>query len=187
MEPVLDQPADRKSQRAQLIATRASLTDRENLESSLQRRVADWLSRADLHALGFYFPIHGEPDLRPVVAAWLAADTRRVAALPVINGKTLEFHSWTLDAPMQGGSFGIPVPAQGRVVQPECLMIPCLAFDAGRYRLGYGGGYYDRTLAELVPYPLAVGIAFEASRLESIGRRPHDVKMDVVITDAATY
>ena len=187
MDPVLDQTDDRKSQRAQLIATRAALADRKKLESSLQQRVADWLGRADVHALGFYFPIHGEPDLRPVVAGWLAADARRVAALPVINGKTLQFHAWTEDAPMQAGYFGIPVPAQGRVVQPECLLIPCLAFDSQRFRLGYGGGYYDRTLGALVPYPLAVGVAFEVGRLESIQPRPHDVKMDTVITEAATY
>jgi 5-formyltetrahydrofolate cyclo-ligase len=63
--------------------------------------------------------------------------------------------------------------------------VPC--FDDKRFRLGYGGGYYDRTLATLVPFPLAVGIAFEATRLASIDPQPHDLRMDVVITDAAVY
>ncbi len=119
----------------------------QQLETALQRRVADWLHHADVHAVGFYFPIRGEPDLRAVIGAWLALDSRRVAALPVINGKVLAFHAWTMDSPMRAGDFGIPVPAQGRAVQPECLLIPCLGFDAERFRLGYGGGYYDRTLA----------------------------------------
>ena len=88
---------------------------------------------------------------------------------------------------MRAGHSGIPVPAQGRAVQPECLLIPCLGFDDKRFRLGYGGGYYDRTLAALVPFPLAVGIAFEATRLASIDPQPHDLRMDVVITDAAVY
>lgn len=88
---------------------------------------------------------------------------------------------------MQAGGYGIPIPAQGRVVQPECLLVPCVGFDADRFRIGFGGGYYDRTLAELVPFPLVVGIAFDASQLASIDPQPHDVKMDVVITDAAVY
>ena len=183
----MDQQVGRKLQRAQLLEMRASLDHRERLEAALQHRVADWLHSAGVHALGFYFAIHGEPDLRMVVSTWLASDARHVAALPVIDGRTLQFHAWNSDSPMQAGFFGIPVPAQGRVVQPECLLVPCVGFDDQRFRIGFGGGYYDRTLAELVPFPLVVGIAFEASRLTSIGPQPHDVKMDVVITDAAVY
>jgi 5,10-methenyltetrahydrofolate synthetase len=183
----LNNGVDRKLQRTHLLEARAALVDREGLEAALQRRVTDWLHRADVHALGFYFPIHGEPDLRQVIAHWLAFDERRVAGLPVIVGRTLEFRAWTVDAPMQAGNFGIPIPAQGRAVQPACLLVPCVGFDDKRFRLGYGGGYYDRTLAALVPFPLVVGIAFEASRLASIHPQPHDLKMDVVITDAAVY
>ena len=183
----LDSRAHKKLQRARLIELRAELKDRSELESRLQRRVSDWLHQADVHAIGFYFPIQGEPDLRSVVAEWLALDARRVAALPVIDGKVLAFRTWTADAPMRAGRFGIPVPAQGRSVQPECLLVPCLGFDDGRFRLGYGGGYYDRTLAALIPYPLVVGVAFEAARLQTIDPQPYDVKMDVVITDAAVY
>lgn len=183
----LDRHPERKLQRAQLIETRHALDNRELLETALQRRVADWLRQADVHAVGFYFPIRGEPDLREVIAQWLALDARRVASLPVIRGETLEFHAWTADAPMQAGDFGIPVPAQGRVAQPECLLVPCVGFDDKRLRLGYGGGYYDRTLATLLPWPLVVGIAFAATRLQSIDPQPHDLQMDVVITDAAVY
>lgn len=187
VEQRLDQQAGRKLQRAQLLEIRASLDHRERLEAALQHRVGDWLQSAAVHALGFYFPIRGEPDLRTVIGTWLTSDIRRVAALPVINGRTLRFHAWTSDAPMQAGAFGIAVPAQGRVVHPECLLVPCVGFDDHRFRIGFGGGYYDRTLAALVPFPLVVGIAFEASRLASIRPQPHDVKMDVVITEAAVY
>lgn len=187
MKQRLDKKAERKLQRTRLIETRAVLANRNVLEAALQRRVTDWLHHADVHVLGFYFPIRGEPDLRQVIAQWLASDRRRVAALPVIRGKLLEFHAWTADAPMQASDFSIPVPAQGRAVHPECLLIPCVGFDAGRFRLGFGGGYYDRTLAALVPYPLVVGIAFEATRLDSIDPQPHDVQMDAVITDSAIY
>ena len=182
----LDKKGEKKLQRARLLEDRAALADRDKLEAALQRRVADWLHRADVHAVGFYFPIRGEPDLRAVIGDWLALDARRVAALPVIDGDVLQFHAWTADAPMRAGDFGIPVPAQGRTMQPDCLLIPCLGFDAERFRLGYGAGYYDRTLAAF-PFPLVVGIAFEAARLQTIHPLPHDKKMDVLITDAAVY
>jgi 5-formyltetrahydrofolate cyclo-ligase len=180
-------PDGRDAQRRELMQLRITLTDRSALEQALADRVDAWLVSADVRAVGFFWPIRGEPDLRSQIGAWLAHDERRRAALPVITGATLEFHQWAPQAPMRAGQHGIPVPAQGRVVQPDCLLIPCLGFDADRYRLGYGGGYYDRTLASLVPWPLAVGIAFEATRVASIQPRPHDIRLDVVLTDAAQY
>lgn len=185
--PGLDRNAQRKLQRARLIEARNALANRESLDAALQSRVAEWLRQADVHVVGFYFPTRGEADLRTVIAQWLALDAHRVAALPVMSGKLLEFHAWTADAPMQAGGFGIPVPAQGRAVQPDCLLIPCVGFDQQRFRLGYGGGYYDRTLASLMPWPLVVGIALEATKVESIDPRPHDMQMDVVITETAQY
>ncbi|MGH6609927.1 MAG: 5-formyltetrahydrofolate cyclo-ligase [Burkholderiaceae bacterium] len=179
----MDTNVDRKLQRQRLLDVRNALTNRQTLEATLQSRVRDWLRQASLHTLGFYFPIRGEPDLRAIIAEWLAADDRRVAALPVISGEVLEFHAWTKDAPLRAGGYGIPVPAQGRIAQPQCLLIPCLGFDQQRFRLGYGGGYYDRTLASLDPRPQAVGVAFEAARIESIDAQPHDVKMDLVVTE----
>ncbi len=187
MERRLDKPPERKLQRARLLEIRAAIAGRARLEAALQRRAADWLQHADIHTVGFYFPIRGEPDLKTVIEAWLACDARHVAALPVVNGDTLQYYAWTGDSPMRAGDFGIPVPAQGRVVHPECVLIPCVGFDDARYRLGYGGGYYDRTLVTLVPYPIVVGIAFEATKLESIAPQPHDVRLDAVITEAAVY
>jgi 5,10-methenyltetrahydrofolate synthetase len=174
-------------QRAHLLGVRNGLGDRPALEAALQRRVAQWLEQADARAVGFYWPVRGEPDLRGPLAEWLSGDARRVAALPVIAGEALEFHQWGPDSPIQAGAFGIPVPAYGRVVQPDCLLIPCVGFDSARYRLGYGGGYYDRTFASLVPWPLAVGIAFEATRVDSIDPQPHDMQLDVVLTEIAQY
>jgi len=187
----LDKKAERKLQRAQLLDLRESLADRTKREIAVQRRVADWLRQADVHSVGFYYPVRGEPDLRSVVAQWLSRDARRIGALPVISasadGPGLEYHGWTADSPMQAGVSGIPVPAHGRVLQPECLLIPCVGFDHKRFRLGYGGGYFDRLLARVVPWPLAVGIAFESTRVESIDPQPHDVQLDVIITDVAQY
>lgn len=160
------------------------MADRASSERALQQHVAEWLARAGVRAIAFYWPIRGEPDMRDVVADWLDADARRVAALPMVAGDVLAFRSWTRDAPMRAAEFGVPVPAQGRPVQPEALLIPCVGVDARRYRLGYGGGYYDRTLAQTVPWPLTVGIAFASARVASIAPEPHDMQLDAVITEA---
>lgn len=177
----------RKLQRERLLAARAALADRAGCEQALCRHVAQWLAQADARAVAFFWPIRGEPDLRGVVADWLEAANHRVAALPVTAGDILEFHAWTRDAPMQAGRFGIPVPARGRPVQPDALLVPCVAVDATRARLGYGGGFYDRTMAQLVPWPLAVGVTFDCGRVESIAPRPHDLRLDAVITESGVY
>lgn len=174
----------RQTLREQLLAARTAQPERAARERELRRHVAEWLERADVRALAFYWPIRGEPDLRDVVAGWLDAGARRVAALPAVDGDVLAFRTWTREAPMRAAEFGVPVPAHGRPVQPDALLIPCVGFDAQRYRLGYGGGYYDRTLAQTVPWPLTVGIAFEAARIASIEPQPHDMRLDAVITEA---
>lgn len=184
---ILNSNSDRKLLRQQLIAARDALQRRDDNEEALRQRARDWLERAEVCAVGFFWPIRGEPDLRNVIGQWLEDDVRRVAALPVVAGNVLEFHSWTPDAPVRAGEFGIPVPARGRPMQPDCLLIPCVGFDERRFRLGYGGGYYDRTLAHMVPWPLSVGIAFEVSRVATIEPREHDLALDAVITDSATY
>ena len=174
-------------QRERLLASRTAMAGRDVSEQALQQHVAAWLTHADPRALAFYWPIRAEPDLRDVVADWLEAGTHRVAAMPAVSGPILNFLAWTRHAPMRAAEFNIPVPAHGRPVQPDALLIPCVGFDAQRYRLGYGGGYYDRTLAQTVPWPLCVGIAFESGRLETIDRQPHDMQLDVVITDAGIF
>jgi len=166
---------------------RRDLPDRAAREHALCRCVAEWLAQADARAVGFYWPIRGEPDLRSVVADWLEAAPHRLAGLPVVAGELLQFHAWSRDAPLRAGEFGIPVPAHGRALQPDALLIPCVGFDAERYRLGYGGGYYDRTLAALVPWPIAVGVAFDCGRVDTLQPRPHDMRLDAVITESGIY
>jgi 5,10-methenyltetrahydrofolate synthetase len=185
--PYLENDADRKLQRERLTAARRAQPDRASREQALCRHVAAWLARADARTVGFYWPIRGEPDLRAVIADWLEAGPYRLAALPVVTGALLEFHAWSRDAPLRAGDFGIPVPAHGRTLQPDALLIPCVGFDAARYRLGYGGGFYDRTLAALVPWPLAVGVAFECGRIDALQPQPHDMQLDAVITESGVY
>jgi 5,10-methenyltetrahydrofolate synthetase len=106
-------------------------------------------------------------------------------ALPVViaRGHPLEFRGWTEDAEMQRGVWNIPHPANGPGVQPPILILPVGGFDAAGFRLGYGAGYYDITLAGYDAPPLAVGVGFEFSRLPTIYPQPHDRPMDFIITD----
>ena len=179
-----DRPqAQRESTRMRLLAAREQLADRAAREPALANRVARWLNTMPLARLAFYWPIKGEADLSGVIARWLAADPSRRAALPVIAGDLLQFAPWTPDAPMQSGRYGIPVPQGDARLTPQLLLIPCLGFDAQRYRLGYGGGFYDRTLAQMKVKPVTVGVGFECGRLPSIGPQPHDIKLDLVICE----
>jgi 5,10-methenyltetrahydrofolate synthetase len=187
MDPETRPEAQRRKLRSRLLAARAALPadERARLEAALAARVAGWLAATPLQRLAFYWPIRGEPDLRSTVASWLSADPRRRAALPVIEGDTLAFAPWQPKAPMTTGRFDSPEPATTERLAPQLLLIPCVGVDTRRFRLGYGGGYYDRTLAHLKYRPVTCGVAFDLARVESIDPQPHDMRLDAVLTDTA--
>ncbi len=174
----------RKELRQRLLAWRQALEEpvRRHMERALQAhlgRLVDGLPGP----FGLYWPIRGEFDPRPLARDLLGRDC--TLALPVIvgRGQPLAFWRWDPDMPMQPGVWGIPVPSRPDPVEPRTLIIPCVGYDRQGYRLGYGGGYYDRTLASLEPRPLAIGLACAFSRLDSIRPEPHDQKLDVVVTE----
>jgi len=175
--------ASRAALRERLLAARAALADRDARSAALANRVARWLQTMPLARLAFFWPIRGEPDLAPMVARWLAADAGRRAALPVVEGERLAFAPWTPDMQLVAGAFGIAVPPGAARLTPQLLLVPCVGFDAARFRLGYGGGFYDRTLAALKVRPVTVGVGFACGRVVSIGPQPHDVRLDLVITE----
>lgn len=81
---------------------------------------------------------------------------------------------------------GIPIPAGDGSLHPEVVLLPLVAFDADGYRIGYGGGYFDRTLAAMSPRPLAIGVGFELARVDSTGPQAHDIRLDVIVTEAGS-
>jgi len=134
--------------------------------------------------VGLYWPIRGEPDLRPLMSSLL--ERGFTCALPVVVEKNspVEFHRYAAGTRLTRQSvWGIPVPADRNPVRPDVLLIPLVGWDPGCYRLGYGGGYYDRTLASLSPRPFAIGVGYELGRLETIHPQPHDIPMDVIATE----
>lgn len=128
-------------------------------------------------------------DPTALVARWLAGNGTRAAALPVILGREapMAFHRWTPDSAMAPGPLGIPVPVDGVPVHPEAFLLPLVAFDEAGFRLGYGGGFFDRTLAALQPRPLAVGVGFELGRVASIRPQPYDQPLDYLVTEAGVW
>jgi 5-formyltetrahydrofolate cyclo-ligase len=166
------------------------------LTANLDALIAHLAPRFAVRSIGFYWPLPGEFDAREWIAAWLAADTSRRAALPVIRERhtPLQFYFWTPGAPMREGHHGIPEPAAqdaADVAVPDLLLVPCVGFDRAGYRLGYGGGYYDRTLAAWPAgeAPLTVGVAWEACRIDDGVLEPeaHDLPLDAVITDSGAH
>lgn len=176
--------SQRKALRERLLAARESIANRADVERALTARVGRWLKTMPVTRLGFYWPIRGEADLRRVILSWLGEDVQRRAGLPVIVERLLEFAPWTADTPMAPGPLGINAPSRYARLSPQLLLIPCIGFDSMRYRLGFGGGFYDRTLAALNPRPVTVGIAFDCARVPSIEPAGHDVRMDLVITES---
>ncbi|ROU00190.1 5-formyltetrahydrofolate cyclo-ligase [Histidinibacterium lentulum] len=134
--------------------------------------------------LSGYMPIRTEIDPRPAMA--LAARHGSVG-VPVIRAKgaPLDFHLWTPDTPMVPGPFGAMVPREPRPMTPEVLIVPLAAFTRAGFRLGYGGGFYDRTLAALRARGpvLAIGFAYAAQETETLPLEPFDAPLDLVVTE----
>lgn len=176
----------RKSTRARLLAQRRARTRRER-----QRCGAAVASALEEHKhalsgrrIGFYWPMKGELDLVPFMRAVLR--DLDAAALPVIVEKNhpLEFWRWGSQTRLcNRGLWNIPSPAERILVEPDVLLVPLLGFDAQGYRLGYGGGYYDRTLAAMPRLPKLIGVGHELGRLPTIHPQPHDVPMHAIVTE----
>ena len=178
--------------RKSLIEKRQGLADRAWRNDLLQRVMRVWLIERPDAVIGAYWPIKGEFDPLPALFRWqeagmeadaLGASRRRQISLPVINKvtKTLTFHTWYPGCPMEEDAYGIPKPKDTEIVEPTLIFVPCVGYGPGGFRLGYGGGFYDRTLAP-VPRPLTIGIAYAAGQVYFIGA-PHDIALDLLITE----
>ncbi len=181
--------------RASLLATRETQggeADHEARGEALARRLMEGVGRyPEASCIGFYWPVAGEFDARNVLSVWLALAASRTAALPVVVAprQPLVFHAWRCDSAMKKGRYGIAVPEEERLVVPDLLLIPCVGFDADRYRLGYGGGYYDRTLAfwPADRKPATIGVAFESARCDALPRGEFDLPLGAIVTESGIY
>ena len=177
----------RRGERERLIALRQALPADERrrcgerIDAGLRALIAELPG-----VLGVYWPFRAEFDPRPLID-WAVASGRAVA-LPVVVDKKgpLEYRAWRPGDKLVDGVWNIPVPENRNVVTPRVVLAPLVGFDRATYRLGYGGGYFDRTLAALSPRPLAIGVGFEVQLLETIHPQPYDLPMDLIVTETAT-
>jgi 5-formyltetrahydrofolate cyclo-ligase len=171
--------------RRHLKAERASLDGPGKRERD--RRIGDqvlaWWRRARAPLLAVYWPLSGEPDLSETYQ--VLAQEGAALALPVVVRRhaALAFAAWTPGEAMVTDPMGVAVPADLRTVErPPALLVPCLGFNQDRYRLGYGGGFYDRTLAPS-PRPFTLGVAYACQHVQ-FGADEHDVPLDIIVTEA---
>jgi 5,10-methenyltetrahydrofolate synthetase len=188
-QPARDVAGWRRAERARLLEERAALSNAarreaaERIAGHLDRLLAERFDSLAGLTISGWWPIKAELDLR----FWLAGLAGRGAraALPVVavKGRPLVFREWTPATKMERGFWNIPVPAEGPDLEPDVILAPVVGFDGAGYRLGYGGGYFDRTLGALDPRPLAIGVGLDAARLATVHPQPHDVPMQAVVTE----
>ena len=190
-----------------------NLPDRLQRSDLLQRVLRIWLVGRTDTVIGAYWPIKGEFDPLPALYRWqedavleqfvneglpgapdgqtqiatesLANRSPRKIGLPVVDKvhKTLTFHAWYPGCPMEEDAYGIPKPKDTEVIVPTLLFVPCVGYGPGGYRLGYGGGFYDRTLATLQPRPVTVGLGFTHGWLPDLEPEAHDFPLDALLND----
>lgn len=179
--------------RKALLATRQQLLFDELRDARLSDHVVRVLADRAPKCVAIYWPIAAEFDPRPALARWSATRPDAVAALPVVveRDAPMAFHRWAPGDAMRSGRFDIPVPESQIEVEPDLLLIPCVGIDNARFRLGYGGGFYDRTLAAFASRglrrPVTVGIAFDAGRVDALPRESHDIPLDVGVTESGAW
>lgn len=184
----LEPSHDKAVLRKQLQAERMALLDRHQRAADLQELLMVWLISRPEKLIGAYWPIKGEFDALPALYRWAEAaedDAVRRIGLPVINRETkqLTFHVWYPGCPMEDDAYGIPKPKDTEAFHPELLLVPCVGYGPGGVRLGYGGGFYDRTLAAITPRPVTVGLAYTHGFVPWLQAEPHDVPLDAILTE----
>ena len=178
----------RRSERQRLLALRTGVppVERRQWGQQIEWRLRSLLEERPGIVLGVYWPFQAEFDPRPLID-WLMVQGSSVALPAVIDKKgPLEYRAWRPGDPLVDGVWDIPIPQQRDIVIPDAVLAPLVGFDRDCYRLGYGGGYFDRTLAALSPRPQAIGVGFELSQITTIYPQPFDMPMDVVVTEADT-
>ena len=186
-------PADlalwRKERRRELLVRREALPLDQRRDADARIGVLllagfPMLAQMDI---GFYWPIKGEVD--PRVALHRLRERGARTALPVVvaRDEPLRFLEWRPDTATTQGPMGLPVPQGTEALVPGAVLAPPVGFGPLGYRLGYGGGFFDRTLAAARPRPLALGLAREASRMGTIHPQAWDIPMDFILTEEGIH
>jgi 5,10-methenyltetrahydrofolate synthetase len=176
----------RKQQRKRLLGLREGFSDSQHQTKDLaimnNLTNSGWLDGC--LAIAFYWPMPGEIDLRPLMTGLI--EQGATAALPVVTKRNqpLEFWRWTPGERLsEDGLWGIPTPPIRRLVEVDLLLVPMLGFDDDGHRMGFGGGYYDRTIAVMNPAPVCIGVCYESGHMHSIFPQSHDMPMHAIASE----
>jgi 5-formyltetrahydrofolate cyclo-ligase len=174
----------RKAERERLLAERNAFTVEYRTQQALAilQALDRILAAVPGTTISVYWPIRAEPDLRPWMHALSQAGMRVALPVALAVGQPLVFREWHPHARLARGLWKIPYPADGAEVIPDMVVAPLVGFDGGCYRLGYGGGFFDRTLVTLNPKALAIGVGYPSASLRTIFPQPYDVPMDWIVT-----
>jgi 5,10-methenyltetrahydrofolate synthetase len=179
----------RKSARARLLRERSALAEGV---------LAEWRARIDIHierafpdlvhgVLAFCWPYKNEYDVRHLAAALRRRGATTAMPVVVAPKTPLIFREWHPGIELVKGPLGIPYPVGSPEVIPDHVLLPMLGWDGDGYRLGYGGGFFDRTLAAIAKRPRVIGVAYEQAYLKTIQPQPHDIPVDFVVTERGVY
>lgn len=189
--PVNTPDEARRALRQRLLAERrawSTTTACELAQQALQARLMTVLTQLEPESLGLYWPLQGEFNPREV-ARWAATQWPCQLALPFARKSPVEMHfrPWDGQAPSTQDECGIPSP-EGKPVVPDVVLVPCVGFTPDGFRLGYGGGYFDRFLAAH-PHVTAIGLAWEAAKVDAnaLMPQPHDQALMAVLTESNTW
>jgi 5,10-methenyltetrahydrofolate synthetase len=175
----------RKEARQKILAARAAIAApvRKSLSEALMRHLRPVLKDRP-QPISFYWPIKAEPDFRPLMQELDAAGVAICLPVAIKLGEPLRFRPWRKGCAMERGFWNIPVPATEVEVEPRTLIAPVVGYDGENYRLGYGGGFFDRTLAKFAANAAAIGVGYTMFRLDTIEPQPHDIRMSAIATEA---
>jgi 5-formyltetrahydrofolate cyclo-ligase len=179
----------RKAERARLIGAREALdaATLERLRLSIDGHLERSFPGLAAAKLAFCWPIRGEYDARPLLHT--LRHRGALTALPVVVApkQPLVFREWHPGMALASGPLGIPFPPASELVMPTALLLPMVGWDEAGYRLGYGAGFFDLTLASLPKRPVVIGVGYELARMPSIHPQSWDVPLDWVVTERGVY
>jgi len=179
----------RRSERERLIAARLAINP--EMLDSWRRRMDGYLERSFPGLAGcrlaFCWPIKGEYDARHLARTLRARGA--LTALPVVVAPRtpLVFREWHPGIELAKGALDIPYPVGSEQVTPEAVLLPMNGWDAQGYRLGYGAGFFDRTLASLAKKPLVIGVSYELAKMDTIHPQSWDIPVDYLVTERGVY
>jgi 5-formyltetrahydrofolate cyclo-ligase len=177
----------RKAERERLIGARVGMdaADRQARMDRIAHHLEIALGAIAGQTISFYWPFRGEPDLRDLMARVVTVGGR--VALPVVlaRAQPMVFRAWRPGEPLESGVWNIPIPpVSAPEVMPDIVIAPLVGFDPSLFRLGYGGGFFDRTLAAMPRRPRVVGVGYDQAAIPTIFPQVHDIPMDAIVTES---